>query len=122
MGGYRYVTELWKRKQTDAMKFLRRIRSWNMRQLPGVHRAPRPTRPDKAKMLGYKAMPGFVIYRIRVRRGGRRRPGRKGVVWGKPANHVCHLLYMMTKYTQCIKSLHCVFSIINYRVSIILNM
>merc|ERR1719384_1629281 len=38
-------------------------------------------------MLGYKATPGFVIYRVRIRRGGRRRPERKGVIWGKPANH-----------------------------------
>merc|ERR1719242_1040330 len=38
-------------------------------------------------MLGYKAYPGFVIYRVRIRRGGRRRPERKGVIWGKPANH-----------------------------------
>merc|ERR1719411_956013 len=38
-------------------------------------------------MLGYKASPGFVVYRVRIRRGGRRRPERKGVIWGKPANH-----------------------------------
>merc|ERR1719162_623448 len=38
-------------------------------------------------MLGYKAMPGFCVYRVRIRRGGRRRPERKGVVWGKPSNH-----------------------------------
>merc|ERR1719166_728695 len=38
-------------------------------------------------MLGYKATPGFVIYRVRIRRGGRRRPERKGVIWGKPSNH-----------------------------------
>mmetsp|Transcript_49539 Transcript_49539/g.82474 ORF Transcript_49539/g.82474 Transcript_49539/m.82474 type:complete len:205 (-) Transcript_49539:140-754(-) len=87
MGGYRYVTELWKKKQADAMRFIHRIRAWNYRQLPRVHRAPRPTRPDKARMLGYKAMPGFVVYRVRIRRGGRRRPERKGVIWGKPANH-----------------------------------
>jgi large subunit ribosomal protein L15e len=27
---------------------------------------------------------GFVIYRIRVRRGGRKRPAPKGQVYGKP--------------------------------------
>ena len=89
MGGYRYVSELWKKKQADTMRFIHRIRAWNYRQLPRVHRAPRPTRPDKARMLGYKATPGFVVYRVRIRRGGRRRPERKGVIWGKPANHVC---------------------------------
>jgi len=87
MGGYRYMTELWKKKQSDTMRFLRRIRAWNFRQLPRVHRAPRPTRVDKARMLGYKAIPGFIIYRVRISRGGRRRPNKKGIVHGKPANH-----------------------------------
>jgi large subunit ribosomal protein L15e len=34
--------------------------------------------------LGYKAKQGFVIYRIRVRRGGRKKPVSKGIVYGKP--------------------------------------
>jgi len=87
MGGYRYLSELWKKKQSDTMRFLKRIRAWNLRQLPRVHRTTRPTRIDKARMLGYKRAPGYVIYRVRIRRGGRRRPNRKGIVYGKPANH-----------------------------------
>lgn len=55
------------------------------RQLPSVHRATRPTRPDKARRLGYKAKQGYIIYRCRVRRGGRKRPISKGIVYGKPA-------------------------------------
>jgi len=86
MGGYKYMTELWKKKQSDVLRFLKRVRAWNYRQLPRVHRTTHPTRPDKAHMLGYKRSPGFVVYRVRVRRGGRRRPNRKGVVYGKPAN------------------------------------
>ena len=34
--------------------------------------------------LGYKAKQGIVIYRVRVRRGSRKRPVHKGTVWGKP--------------------------------------
>ncbi|WOL19609.1 60S ribosomal protein L15 [Canna indica] len=49
------------------------------RQLPSIVRVTRPTRPDKARRLGYKAKQGYVIYRVRVRRGGRKRPG-----YGKP--------------------------------------
>ncbi|ETO33188.1 hypothetical protein RFI_03921 [Reticulomyxa filosa] len=86
--GYKYISELWKKKQSDVLRFLKRIRAWNYRQLPRVHRTTRPTRPDKAHMLGYKRVPGFVVYRVRVKRGGRRRPNRKGVVYGKPANQV----------------------------------
>merc|ERR1711935_64205 len=37
-------------------------------------------------MLGYKAKQGFVVYRIRLRRGGRKRPNSKGIVYGKPVN------------------------------------
>lgn len=53
-------------------------------QLAVIHRATRPTRPDKARRLGYKAKQGYVIYRTRVRRGGRKRPNPKGIVYGKP--------------------------------------
>mgnify|MGYP002394837076 CR=1 FL=1 len=51
-----------------------------------VVRASRPSRPDKARRLGYKAKQGFVIYRVRVRRGGRKRKVHNGYVYGKPAN------------------------------------
>merc|ERR1719181_1180457 len=43
-----------------------------------------PTRTDKAHRLGYKAKEGYVIYRVAVRRGGRKRPNHKGIVFGKP--------------------------------------
>lgn len=33
-----------------------------------------------------KSIQGYVIYRVRVRRGGRKRPVPKGIVYGKPKN------------------------------------
>jgi len=84
MGAYKYLEELWRRKQSDVMRFLLRVRAWEYRHLPAVHRATRPTRPDKARRLGYKAKQGFVIYRVRVRRGDRKKNVRKGIVYGKP--------------------------------------
>jgi len=84
MGAYKYVSELYRKKQSDVMRYLLRIRCWQYRQLTKVHRAPRPTRPDKARRLGYKAKQGFVIYRIAMRRGGRKRPVAKGCPYGKP--------------------------------------
>merc|ERR1711906_19895 len=86
MGAYKYLRELWNRKQSDVMRFLLRVRAWELRQLPTTHRASRPTRPDKARRLGYKAKQGYVIYRTKVRRGGRKRPVHKGQVYGKPRN------------------------------------
>jgi len=37
-------------------------------------RIDKPTRIDRARRLGYKAKKGFVMVRVRVRRGGRRKP------------------------------------------------
>jgi ribosomal protein L15E len=53
-------------------------RCWEYRQLNVIHRASRPSRPDKARRLGYKAKQGYVIYRVRVRRGNRKKPVPKG--------------------------------------------
>ncbi|KAA1411213.1 50S ribosomal protein L15e, partial [Nocardioides humilatus] len=43
--------------------------------------------PDKARRLGYRAKQGYVVFRIRVRRGGRKRPVAKGATYGKPKSH-----------------------------------
>ncbi len=85
-GCYKYLEELWRKKQSDVMRFLLRIRSWEYRQLPNIWRVTRPTRPEKAHRLGYKAKQGYVVYRVAVRRGNRKRWGNKGIVYGKPKN------------------------------------
>jgi ribosomal protein L15E len=69
-----YVEELWRKKQSDVLRFLLRVRCWEYRQLPSIVRLNKPSRPDKARRMGYKAKQGFVVYRVRVRRGGRKRP------------------------------------------------
>ncbi|KAJ1644769.1 60S ribosomal protein L15 [Coemansia asiatica] len=86
MGAYKYLEELTKKKQSDVMRFLLRVRCWEYRQLSAIHRVSRPSRPDKARRLGYKAKQGYVIYRVRVRRGNRKRPNPKGQVYGKPVH------------------------------------
>ncbi|MEW5302408.1 MAG: hypothetical protein WDW38_002439 [Sanguina aurantia] len=86
MGAYKYIEELWKKKQSDVLRFLLRVRCWEYRQLPGIMRLNRPSRPDKARRLGFKAKQGYVVYRVRVRRGGRKRPVHKGIVYGKPSS------------------------------------
>lgn len=55
LGAYKYVSELWRKKQSDVMRFLQRVRCWEYRQHPSIVRLTRPTRPDKARRLGYKA-------------------------------------------------------------------
>ena len=86
MGAYKYLEEFWRKKQSDLMTFIMRIRTWEYRQLPVITRVNHPTRPDKARRLGYKAKEGYTVYRVRVRRGGRKRPVPKGIVCGKPSS------------------------------------
>lgn len=69
------------------LRFLLRVRAWEYRQLPKIYRVNNPTRPDKARQLGYKAKQGYVVYRVAVRRGGRKRQVPKGIVYGKPKHH-----------------------------------
>ena len=33
MGAYKYVEELWRRKQSDVLRFLLRVRAWEYRQV-----------------------------------------------------------------------------------------
>lgn len=86
MGAYKFLEELWRKKQSDVMRFILRVRTWEFRQHKAIHRATKPSRPDKAHKLGYKAKQGYVIWRVRVRRGNRRKLGNKGQIYGKPSN------------------------------------
>ena len=86
MGASQYLQALWAKKQSDVLRFLFRIRTWEYRHLPAIHRASRPTRTEKAHRLGYKAKQGYVIYRVRICRGDRKKRVKKGIVYGKPTN------------------------------------
>merc|ERR1719329_1165716 len=52
-------------------------------------------------MLGYKAKQGFVVFRTRIRRGGRKKMVSKGIVYGKPRNHGVN----KTKATRNLRSI-----------------
>ena len=84
MGAYKYMEEIWRHKQSDALRFLGRVRAWEYRQRPNILSLQRPSRTDKAHRLGYKAKQGYTIVRAGVRRGGRKRQNHRGMVWGKP--------------------------------------
>eukprot|EP00536_Pseudo-nitzschia_multiseries_P004138 jgi/Psemu1/302374/fgenesh1_kg.67_\ len=94
MGAYKYMEELWRHKQSDALRFLMRVRAWEYRQRPNIYTCNRPTRTDKAHRLGYKAKQGYVIVRAGVRRGGRKRQNHRGMVFGKPKHQgINHLKF-----------------------------
>ena len=50
---------------------LERLASW--RKEKAITRVDKPLRLVRARTLGYKAKQGFVVVRVRVRRGGRRK-------------------------------------------------
>lgn len=68
------------------LRFLLRVRCWEYRQLSAVIRLAKPTRVEKARQMGYKAKQGYVIFRVRVRRGNRKKTVPKGIVFGKPSS------------------------------------
>jgi len=70
---YKYVAKAWKRPEDSFVKELMWQRLIEWRRQPTVLRVEKPTRIDRARRLGYKAKQGFVVTRVRVRRGGPRR-------------------------------------------------
>jgi large subunit ribosomal protein L15e len=62
MGAYKYLQELYKKKQSDVLRFLLRLRAWQFRHLAAIHRATRPSRPDKARRLGYKVPEASLFF------------------------------------------------------------
>lgn len=77
-GFYRSIREAWKTPSQTYVGPLLRARMIEWRRSPSVTRLERPTRLDRARALGYKAKPGIVVARSRVRRGGRRKPAIRG--------------------------------------------
>lgn len=93
---YKYIAEEWAKPEKSFVDELMRQRLVEWRQQQTVTRIERPTRLDRARKLGYKAKQGFVVSRVRVRRGGLRkqrprsgrRPKRMGVHKFKPAKSI----------------------------------
>ena len=71
---YRHMKQAWRSPKVRYIQDLMRQRVVVWRRQPIVNRVEKPTRIDRARRLGYKAKKGFVVVRIRVRRGGRRKP------------------------------------------------
>jgi len=90
---YKYIAEAWTSPEKSFVDALNRQRMVEWRRESVITRIDKPTRLDKARKLGYKAKQGFVLARVRVRRGGRRkqrpkagrRPKRMGVKKFKPS-------------------------------------
>ncbi len=69
---YRYIAERWQTLLRDNSLELR-SKAIVWRREDTVTRIDKPSRLDKARMLGYKAKQGFIVVRIKVGRGGMRK-------------------------------------------------
>jgi large subunit ribosomal protein L15e len=84
---YRYMARSFRQTLGEEGAGLRHERLLTWRRENTVTRLEHPTRLDRARALGFKAKGGFVMVRVRVRRGGQRkreiiagrRPKHKGV-------------------------------------------
>ena len=78
MGIYKHIRDAWKNRSKEFLELNKqRLIAW--RKEPATVRISRPTRLDRARSLGYKAKPGFIIARQRLGSGGRmRETDRKG--------------------------------------------
>ncbi len=71
---YKNVRLFWRNRNSSEFKEAQRPRLIEWRRQGTIVRVERPLRIDRARALGYKAKPGYVIVRIKVRRGARRMP------------------------------------------------
>ena len=69
-GMYYYIKEAW--KKPDAKVLRERMTQW--RASGAFTKIDKPLRLDRARALGYKDKKGFVVVRVKLLRGGHRRP------------------------------------------------
>jgi len=74
MGLYQKIKSTWNTGPRELVKS--RLPEW--RRDPAILRIERPTRLDRARSIGYKAKKGFLVVRVKLLRGGRRRPKPSG--------------------------------------------
>lgn len=68
-GMYHYLRQAWKKPDEKVLR--ERMIEWRASDSAVV--VDKPLRLDRARSLGYKAKKGFIILRVRVKRGGRTR-------------------------------------------------
>ncbi len=65
---YKLIRETWQK-----VKELRKERVVKWAKEPAIVRVEKPTRIDRARSLGYKAKQGYVVVRVRIKKGTRKR-------------------------------------------------
>ena len=77
-GLYHHLRESWKKPDKKTLR--ERMIKWRKENV--IIKVDKPLRLDRARALGYKNKKGFVIIRVRLKRGGHKKPrpnkGRRG--------------------------------------------
>ena len=69
-GLYHYIRQAWKKPDSKTLR--ERMVEW--RKTESIVKVDKPLRLDRARALGYRDKKGFVILRVRIKRGGHKRP------------------------------------------------
>ena len=72
-GMYYYLRQAWKKPDEKILR--ERMLTWRRENV--IVKVEKPLRLDRARALGYKAKKGFVVVRVKILRGGRKRPHRR---------------------------------------------
>jgi large subunit ribosomal protein L15e len=72
MGLYKKIREAWK-KPKSKLKEIHKARLIAWKKEPAIKKIKKPTRLDRAREIGYKAKQGYIVARVRLMRGGRKR-------------------------------------------------
>ena len=73
MGAYKQIQKTFIREYQERSPLYKlRVRAW--KKEPTVVRSDRPTNLARARTLGYRAKPGYIIARVMIDKGMRKRP------------------------------------------------
>lgn len=96
---YNYIGRAWRAPERQTVQ--NRLVAWRAGE--ALVKVDKPLRLDRARALGYKAKKGFVVFRVRLKRGGRQRSrhthGRKS-----RKQHVRKILKMNYKWVAEIRA------------------
>jgi len=99
-GMYHYLRQAWKKPSSEMLK--ERMIEWRKGNV--FVKVDKPLRLDRARALGYRAKKGFVVIRVRIGRGGRKRR-RAGVKGRKTTKqHIRKTLKMNYKWVAEIRA------------------
>jgi len=92
MSAYKHMSKAWRKPSGSYVKEIMRQEAIRWRRDLTIHRIGKPTRLDRARNLGYRAKQGFVVVRVRIRKGGARKP--------RPSSGRRQRAIGVTKYTR----------------------